>query len=105
MNVLTIIAWTVSAAVAAWWLALARSAAAISRLREEMREEVRYWQAESARAKTRAAQLEKEVATWSAGCRQGRDDLVTLLPLVIAALERPNGGHAAADENEDLATN
>ncbi|HTX28623.1 MAG TPA: hypothetical protein VME19_16565 [Streptosporangiaceae bacterium] len=99
MNVLIIIAFAATAALTAWWLAVARSAATISRLREEMREEVGYWQAESARAKARAAQLEKEVASWSAGCKQGRDDLVTVLPLIIAALERPAGGRAEADED------
>jgi hypothetical protein len=95
-----IIAFTVTAALTAWRLALARSAGAISRHREEMQEEVRYWQAESARAKVRTAQLEKEVASWSAGCRQGRDDLVAVLPLIIAALERPSV-YAAADQIHD----
>lgn len=100
MSVLIIIAFAATAALAAWRLALARSAATISRLREEMQEEVRYWQAESARAKVRTAQLEKEVASWSAGCRQGRDDLVAVLPLIIAALERP-ASIGAADAIHD----
>lgn len=101
MSVLIIIAFAATAALAAWRLALARSAATISRHREEMQEEVRYWQAESARAKVRTAQLEKEVASWSAGCRQGRDDLVAVLPLIIAALERPISVHAAGNEIHD----
>ncbi len=101
MSVLIIMAFAAIAVLVAWRLALARSAATISRLREEMQEEVRYWQAESARAKVRTAQLEKEVASWSAGCRQGRDDLVSVLPLIIAALERPTSVRAAADEIHD----
>jgi hypothetical protein len=100
MSVLIIIAFAATAALTAWRLALTRSSATISRLRQEMQEEVRYWQAESARAKVRTAQLEKEVASWSAGCRQGRDDLVAVLPLIIAALERP-AGVRAADEIHD----
>jgi hypothetical protein len=101
MIALIIIALAAAAALTAWRLVLARSAAIISRHRDEMQEEVRYWQDESARAKVRTAQLEKEVASWSAGCRQGRDDLVAVLPLIIAALERPTNVHAAADESQD----
>jgi hypothetical protein len=100
MNVLIIIAFAATAALAVWRLALARSAATISRLREEMQEEVRYWQAESARAKVRTAQLEKEVASWSAGCRQGRNDLVAMLPLIIAALERPVSDRVAVEVHD-----
>ena len=59
------IAWATIAAVTAWGLTWVRAAAAISRLREQMRQEVRYWQDESARAKARAAQLAKDIATWT----------------------------------------
>ena len=103
MTVLIIMAFAAAAALLAWRLALARNAATVSRLHKEMQDEVRYWQAESARAKVRTAQLEKEVASWSAGCRQGRDDLVSVLPLIIAALGRPAGVRAAADEIHDQA--
>jgi hypothetical protein len=101
MGALTTIGWATIAAVTAWGLTWARAAAAISRLREQMRQEVLYWQDESARAKTRAAQLAKDIATWTAGCKQGRDDLVTVLPLIIAALERPVGIRAATEEAND----
>jgi len=103
MSVLIIMVFAGTAVLVAWRVTLARSAATISRLREEMQEEVRYWQAESARAKVRTAQLEKEVASWSAGCRQGRDDLVSVLPLIIAALERPTSVRVTADEIHDPA--
>jgi hypothetical protein len=101
MGALITIAWATIAAVTAWGLTWARAAAAISRLREQMRQEVRHWQDESARAKARAAQLAKDIATWTAGCKQGRDDLVTVLPLIIAALERPVGIRAATEEDND----
>lgn len=89
------------AAVTAWGLTRAHAAATISRVREQMRHEVLYWQEESARAKTRAAQLAKDIATWTAGCKQGRDDLVTVLPLIIAALERPDGIRVATEDTYD----
>jgi hypothetical protein len=101
MGVVTTIAWTTIAAVTACGLTWVRAATAIARLRKETQEEVRYWQAESARAKARAAQLEKDIATWTAGCRQGRDDLVTVLPLIITALERPTGIRAAPEDAND----
>lgn len=104
MDVLIIIAFTATAALTAWRLALARSAATISRLRDAMQEEVRYCQDESARAKVRTAQLEKEVAAWSAGARQGRNDLVAMMPLIIAALERPADFNAAAESHDPANT-
>ena len=33
----------------------------------------------------RAAQLERELASWSAGCRQGREDVVSIVPMLLAA--------------------
>jgi hypothetical protein len=101
MDALTTIAWATIATVTAWGLTWVRAAATISRLREEMREEVRYWQAESARAKARAAQLAKDIATWTAGCKQGKEDLVTVLPLIMAALERPTGIRAVTEDTTD----
>lgn len=101
MDTLTTIAWLTIAVVTVWALTWARAAATISRLREQMRQEVRYLQEESERAKTEAAQLAKDIATWTAGCKQGRDDLVTVLPLIIAALDRPVGIHAATEEPND----
>jgi hypothetical protein len=98
MDTLMTIAWATIAAVIAWGLTWARTEATISRLREQMRQEVRYWQDESARAKARTAQLAEDIASWTAGCKQGRDDLVTVLPLIIAALERPVGIRAATEE-------
>lgn len=100
MGVLTTIAWATIAAVTVWGLTWVRAAAAISRLREEMQEEVRYWQAESARAKSHLVQLERDAVTWTAGCKQGRDDLVAVLPLIIAVLERPTRIHATAEDTK-----
>jgi hypothetical protein len=101
MDAVMTIAWATITAVTAWGLTWVRAAGVISRLREEMRQEVLYWQDESARAKARAAQLAKDIASWTAGCKQGRDDLVTVLPLIIAALERPVGIPAATEEAND----
>ena len=101
MDAVTTFVSATIAAVSTWVLTWAHAAATISRLREQMRQEVLYWQDESARANTRAAQLAKDIATWTAGCKQGREDLVTVLPLIIAALERPVGIRAATEDPND----
>jgi chromosome segregation ATPase len=84
MDVLETIAWSLIAATATWGLAASRTAAALARARAEMRAELRHWQNDAARARTRAEQLEREMASWAAGCKQGREDVVSILPLLVA---------------------
>jgi hypothetical protein len=88
MNGLVIIGWSVIAAACTWGFAARRMAATIARLRADTRREIGHWQDQAARARTRAAQLERELASWSAGCRQGREDVVNIVPMLLAA-----GGH------------
>lgn len=99
--------------MAAWGCTLAYASAQQSGLREEaartletMRRKIRHWQDEAARARTHAAQLERDAETWAAGCRQGRDDVITIVPLLVAATEpnsptgrggRPGLRHGASD--------
>jgi hypothetical protein len=88
----------IMAAVSAWGFTLARAAMHHSRLRaemaraqEEMRKEIRHWQAETARARSQAAQVARDAATWAAGCKQGRDDVIAVMPMLVAAHD-PGGG-------------
>ncbi len=85
---LTTIAWAVVAAVAAWGITLRRASATIARLESEWRRELRHWQDDAARARARAAQLAQDAATWAAGRKQGRDDVITAVPLITAAQKR-----------------
>lgn len=85
MNVLLAICWSVPAAGVAWRLSRRRADAAIAMLRADASREIRYWQAHAERARSRAAQLERELASWSDGCRQGREDVVSIMPLLLAA--------------------
>jgi len=101
MNPLTIAALMIMAAVTAWGFAKARAAAQHSRLRAEMariereaRREIRHWQDEAARARTHAAQIARDAANWAAGCKQGREDVATVVPLLLAAQEKGTGGDA-----------
>jgi hypothetical protein len=81
---LEIIAWSVIAATVAWGLTLRHASAAIRRLRAEASAEIRHAQAEAMRARARAAQLSRELASWTEGCRQGREDVLTLMPMLLA---------------------
>jgi hypothetical protein len=99
MNPLTIAALMIMAAVTAWGFTTARAAAQHSRLRAEMvriereaRREIRHWQDEAARARTHEAQVARDAANWAAGCKQGREDVATVVPLLLAAQEKGTGG-------------
>ena len=94
MNGLTVATLMVMAAVMAWGFTMAVASAHHSRLRDEivraeqrMRREVQHWKDEAARTTSYAAQLERDSATWAAGCKQGRDDVITVVPLLMAAQE------------------
>jgi septal ring factor EnvC (AmiA/AmiB activator) len=98
MSGLAVTALIIMAAVSAWGFTLARACAQHSRLRaemarmqEEMREEIQRWREEAARARIRAAQLERDAETWAAGCKQGRDDVIAVVPMLIAAHEGGGG--------------
>ena len=88
MPALITIAWAVVAAVAVWGITLRRASATIARLESEWRRELRHWQDDAARARAHAAQLAQDAATWAAGHKQGRDDVITAVPLITAARNR-----------------
>jgi hypothetical protein len=52
-----------------------------------MRKEIALWQEETSRARTREAQIARAAATWAEAWKQGRDDAVGIMPLIIAAHE------------------
>ena len=98
MDALAVAAWVILAAVAAWGFTMVYAATQLSRVREDMtlvqeqlHREIRHWQDEAARARSHAAQMAKEAATWAAGHKQGRDDVVTTLPLIMAYITAQEG--------------
>ena len=109
MNGLTVATLMIMAAVVAWGFTTALASAHHSRLRDElaraeqrMRREVQHWKDEAARARNHAAQVERDSATWAAGCKQGREDVITVVPLLMAAQEQgkevgPCSQHAAQE--------
>lgn len=87
MTALTVIFWSAISATLVWGIALRRAGAAIEAEHATATHEVRHWQDQAARARARADQLERELASWSDGCRQGREDVVSIMPLLLAAQE------------------
>lgn len=109
MSGLTVAALIIMAAVSAWGFTLARAAAQHSRLRaemgrlqEEMHKEIRHWQEETARAKTHAAQVARDAATWAAGCKQGREDVIAVVPMLVAAHDAGGSMGVQHDAHESL---
>jgi hypothetical protein len=106
VNGLTVATLMIMAAVIAWGCTMVFAAARHSRLRDEIvrieqmaRREIQHWKDEAARARTHAAQLARDNATWAAGCKQGRDDVIGVVPLLIAAQEHhTQGGQHGAQE-------
>jgi hypothetical protein len=79
------IVWAAIAAVAVWGVTTARSCAAMARLRAEMRQEIAYWRDETARARTLAAQTARDAATRAKAWKEGRDDVIAIMPLIVSA--------------------
>jgi hypothetical protein len=57
---------------------------ALTRARQEMRQEIRYYQEAAERSKARADQLAQENEAWAAGYRQGREDVISIVPHIAA---------------------
>jgi hypothetical protein len=100
IGALETIGWIIVAAVAAWGLTMAHAASAISRLDASRRREIQYWKDECARARAHAAQVTQDAAAWAAGNRQGRDEVISIVPLIMAAKEPPA---EPANADQDLA--
>jgi len=100
MSVLLALVWCLTGAVAGWGITSVRAAMDMSRARDLMRREIRAWQEETQRFKARADQLAQEKASWIAGIKQGRDDVITMVPLLIAAQQRLMGLGRATEPGE-----
>jgi Tfp pilus assembly protein FimV len=72
--------------VAAGWRFGSRhsTSRALTQAQQQMRQEVRYWQELAERTKVRADQLAQENEAWAAGYRQGREDVITIVPHIAA---------------------
>jgi len=86
--VLNIIGWSFVAAVTAWGVTVSWAKLALARSRALMDDQIRYWHTEAVKAREMAAHLKHEMAAMSKGREQGREDVMAIMPLLIAAQER-----------------
>jgi hypothetical protein len=79
--------------VISWRAARARARAKmrqeLTRLRADMRREVKHWQEAAARATAEAARVAREAEAFQAGCKHGREDVISIMPLLVAAQQNP----------------
>jgi len=85
MTVMHIVGWSVVSAVVSWRLAWRRARAMINQVRAQGHVESERWRAEAARWRANSARLAKEIEAWKAGHLEGRADVVSIVPLLIAA--------------------
>jgi gas vesicle protein len=74
--------------IAAWWFASQRAAELLTQTRIVMQREIRHWQETAARANSEVERLAREMESWSAGCKQGREDVISIMPLLVAAQQQ-----------------
>ncbi len=88
--------------VIGWRAARARARAQMRRelthLRADMRREVRHWQEAAARATAEAARIAREAEAFQAGCKHGREDVISIMPLLVAAQQSPADEARASGE-------
>ncbi len=85
MTVVHIIGWSVVAAVLSWRVAWHRARALFDHAVAQAHAESRQLRSEVARWKANAIRLSKENQAWRAGHQEGRADVVSIVPMLIAA--------------------
>jgi len=100
MMVVQIVGWSAVAAVVSWRLAWRRARAMIKWVRAQAYTDTEHWKAEAARWRAYSARLAREIEAWKVGHLEGRADVVSIIPLLIAAQqERARCSCAAASQN------
>jgi hypothetical protein len=76
-----------------WRIAGSRARAQLRRelawARAQMRREVHHWQEAAARATAEAVRVAREAEAFKAGCKHGREDVISIMPLLVAAQQSP----------------
>jgi hypothetical protein len=101
MTAVMLLAGLLAGGCLGWLAGRWRASADVMRLNRALRQEVHWWQDAAARATDRAERAAAEARTWAEGCRQGRQEVISIVPLLIAAQERgslpPDSGSGVAD--------
>jgi hypothetical protein len=61
----------------------------LARARADMCREVVHWQEAAARANAETARVAREADAYKAGHKNGREDVISIMPLLVAAQQRP----------------
>jgi hypothetical protein len=85
-----------------WSFAKVKASAMLAREHTKMKKEIVRCQDETAIARVRAAQLEQEIATWYKGCQQGREDVMAVMPLLLAAHARLTDAESTREVSAEL---
>ena len=81
------------------WLAARRAAATLAYAEAAMRKELIHWQETAERATAETARVGREAEAYQAGCRHGREDVISIMPLLVAAQARPADGDRACGDD------
>jgi hypothetical protein len=88
MTVLLLMTGAILGAGIGWWLATQKALCQLDQVQAKLRRESRYWQESAERARAEVARLAKEAETWQAGCKQGREDVISIMPLLLATTQQ-----------------
>lgn len=102
MTVLYCITCVVIAAGTVWAIMEARTSAAMSRLGAKMREEIRHCQDETSRARAHAAQMARDALVRAEGWKEGRDEVIAIIPLIVSPRDTSVPLHPADDGPETI---
>lgn len=94
MNILAGLAGLVIGAAVTWQVAQGYAAAEMSRLRTRLEQRIGFWQGETERARASAAQVTERTAAWVAGCRQGRQDVLSVARALAPNTQAEDGSTA-----------
>ncbi len=96
-----ILIWILIGAAIGWRFGSRRSTSqALTQARQQMCQEIRYWQEHAERSKVRADLLAQENEAWMAGYKQGREDVITIVPHIAAQQGLP--GQSLASEPDEM---
>jgi hypothetical protein len=96
MDILMGLGGLVIGAVAAWQLAQEQAATQVRRLRARLEERIGYWQGEAERAQATAERLSEQTAAWTAGCQQGREEVLSVARALSARVVDGGSGDVGA---------
>jgi hypothetical protein len=75
-------------ALGGWRIALRHASAAWSGRQRELIDELHYAREAAARATAEAERVTQQAESWAAGFSQGREDVISIMPLLIEHRER-----------------